>query len=64
MIPSENYLCIEPWRGYPALMDFDGPLMEKPGITVIEPGETRRRRVGITPATCRRTALLGRKELR
>jgi galactose mutarotase-like enzyme len=46
VIPGENYLCIEPWQGYPAEMDFDGPLMEKPGIAVIEPGETRRWRVG------------------
>jgi galactose mutarotase-like enzyme len=48
MIPGENYLCIEPWRGYPALMDFDGPLMDKPGLAVIEPGETRRWRAGMT----------------
>jgi galactose mutarotase-like enzyme len=47
MIPGENYLCIEPWQGYPAEMDFGGPLMEKPGIAVIEPGETRRWRVGL-----------------
>ncbi|HET7479169.1 MAG TPA: aldose 1-epimerase family protein [Rubrobacteraceae bacterium] len=48
MIPGANYLCIEPWQGYPALMDFDGPLTEKPGIAVIEPDETRRWRVGLT----------------
>ena len=49
MIPGESYLCIEPWQGYPARMDFDAPLIEKPGIAVIEPGETRRWRLGITP---------------
>jgi galactose mutarotase-like enzyme len=48
MIPGENYLCIEPWQGYPARMDFDGPLAEKPGIAVIEPREIRRWRLGIT----------------
>jgi galactose mutarotase-like enzyme len=48
MIPGESYLCIEPWQGYPARMDFDGPLDEKPGIALIEPGETRRWRLGIT----------------
>ena len=48
MIPGANYLCIEPWQGYPAEMDFDGPLIEKPGIAVIEPGETRRWQVGLT----------------
>jgi len=48
MIPGENYLCIEPWQGYPARMDFDGPLTEKPGIAIIEPGETRCWRLGIT----------------
>jgi len=29
-------------------MDFDGPLMDKPGLAVIEPGETRRWRAGMT----------------
>ena len=48
MIPGENYLCIESWQGLPAEMDFDGPLMEKPGIAVIEPGETRRWRIDLT----------------
>ena len=42
------YVCVEPWQGYPSQIDFDGPLIEKPGIALIPPGETRSWRLGIT----------------
>jgi galactose mutarotase-like enzyme len=46
--PGAPYVCIEPWQGYPSQIDFDGPFVEKPGIVLIDPGETRRWRLGIT----------------
>jgi galactose mutarotase-like enzyme len=46
--PGAPYVCVEPWQGYPSQIDFDGPLVEKPGIALIEPGETRRWRLAIT----------------
>jgi galactose mutarotase-like enzyme len=46
--PGAPYVCIEPWQGYPSQIDFDGPFVEKPGIALIDPGETRRWRLGIT----------------
>jgi galactose mutarotase-like enzyme len=48
MLPGATYLCIEPWQGYPSQVNFAGPLVEKPGIALIEPGDTRRWRLGIT----------------
>lgn len=47
--PGAGYLCIEPWQGYPSELGFEGPLIEKPGIALIEPGGTRRWRLDITP---------------
>ena len=47
--PGAPYVCIEPWQGYPSQIDFDGPFVEKPGIAFIDPGKTRRWRLGITP---------------
>ena len=46
--PGAPYVCVEPWQGYPSQIDFDGPLVEKPGIALIEPGVTRRWRLAIT----------------
>jgi galactose mutarotase-like enzyme len=47
--PGAPYVCIEPWQGYPSQIDFDGPFVEKPGIALIDPGTSRRWRLGITP---------------
>jgi galactose mutarotase-like enzyme len=49
MVPGATYLCIEPWQGYPSRLDFEGPFVEKPGIALIPPGETRRWRLQVTP---------------
>lgn len=46
--PGAPYLCIEPWQGYPSEIGFEGPLVEKPGIVLIEPGNAHRWRLGIT----------------
>jgi galactose mutarotase-like enzyme len=34
------FLCIEPWRGFADPVDFDGEFVEKPGLMLIQPGET------------------------
>jgi galactose mutarotase-like enzyme len=49
MIPGARYICIEPWQGYPSQLDFTGPFIEKPGVAIIQPGETRSWRLGVTP---------------
>lgn len=51
MIPGTQFLCIEPWQGYPSLTDFNGPFMEKPGTAIISAGETRSWRLGLTVTT-------------
>ncbi len=39
--PGAGFLCIEPWLGAASPIDFDGPFLEKPGVALIAPGETR-----------------------
>lgn len=46
--PGAPYVCIEPWQGYPSQIDFEGPFVEKPGIALLDPGDTRHWRLGIT----------------
>ena len=36
------------WQGYPSQIDFEGPFVEKPGIALLDPGDTRHWRLGIT----------------
>ncbi len=36
------FLCIEPWHGYASPADFTGPLADKPGMVLLEPGQSRR----------------------
>ncbi len=45
--PGAPYLAIEPWQGYPSEIGFEGPLVEKPGIDLIEPGGAHRWRLGL-----------------
>ena len=35
-----DFLCIEPWHGISSPADFDGEFSEKPGVSLIAPGET------------------------
>jgi len=53
MVPGAPFLCIEPWQGYPSQFDFEGTFIDKPGIALIAPGDTRqwRLRVTVQPAT-------------
>ena len=39
--PGAPFLCIEPWSGHASPVGFDGDLAEKPGMTVLTPGESR-----------------------
>ncbi|PTQ13616.1 aldose epimerase [Sphingomonas oleivorans] len=51
MKPGANYLCIEPWQGHSDPIGFDGDFRDKPGIVLIDPGETRRfiMRIALAP---------------
>lgn len=39
--PGAGYVCIEPWQGYADPVGFDGELKDKPGIVMVQPGESR-----------------------
>lgn len=40
--PGAGFICIEPWQGYASPVDFEGELADKPGIVLVDPGNTRR----------------------
>lgn len=37
-----DFVCIEPWHGMTSESGFDGDFMDKPGLLLIQPGQTRR----------------------
>ena len=39
--PGAAFVCIEPWHGMADPVGFTGELRDKPGIMLLEPGETR-----------------------
>lgn len=39
--PGARFTAIEPWQGLPSPVGFDGELIDKPGIAVLQPGESR-----------------------
>ena len=39
--PGAPFTAIEPWQGLPSPVGFTGDLIDKPGIAVLQPGETR-----------------------
>ncbi len=47
MKPGARFLCIEPWLGFASPLEFDGPFIEKPGVLLIPPGESRRASMSI-----------------
>jgi len=47
MKPGADFLCIEPWHGVTSENDFDGEFIDKPGLLLIPPGETRKLRHGV-----------------
>ena len=46
--PGAPFLCIEPWSGYASPVGFDGELAEKPGMTLLAAGESRRFAMTVT----------------
>lgn len=46
--PGAPFLCIEPWSGYASPVGFDGDLAEKPGMTMVAPGDARRFAMAVT----------------
>lgn len=44
-----DFVCIEPWAGSPAPVDFEGELVDHPGVQVLEPGERATHVVRLTP---------------
>lgn len=46
--PGAHYLCIEPWAGMADPAGFTGDISDKPGIMMLDPGDTRRFRLDVT----------------
>ncbi|MCR0981879.1 aldose 1-epimerase family protein [Roseomonas populi] len=40
--PGASFLCLEPWCGTAAPLGWDGEFMNRPGATVLAPGQSRR----------------------
>ena len=38
---SGDFVCLEPWSGYPATADFDGDIVDLPEAEVLAVGESR-----------------------
>ncbi len=38
--PGAGFICIEPWQGHADPEGFEGELAGKPGIVLVQPGET------------------------
>jgi galactose mutarotase-like enzyme len=45
--PGAGFVCIEPWHGFASPEDFDGELKDKPGITLVPPGTTKRFEIAV-----------------
>lgn len=43
-----DFVCLEPWTGYPAPQGFDGDITTLPGIELLAPGESRSYRYSVT----------------
>ncbi|MCW2274335.1 aldose 1-epimerase family protein [Rhodoblastus acidophilus] len=46
--PGAPFLCLEPWQGFAAPLDFDGAFAQRPGVLTLAPGEQRRFVMDIT----------------
>ena len=47
--PGASLLCIEPWHGYASPVGWDGPFQDKPGVMLVQPGETRTMEWSVRP---------------
>lgn len=43
-----RYICIEPWQGHADPEGFAGDFREKPGVVLLDPGQTRSFRMDVT----------------
>ena len=46
--PGAGYICIEPWQGHADPEGFEGELAAKPGVVLVQPGESRAFRIAVT----------------
>ncbi|MDE1916916.1 MAG: aldose 1-epimerase family protein [Sphingomonadales bacterium] len=46
-VPGAHYLCIEPWAGHADPLGFDGDFTRKPGIHMLEPGQSHSFRMDV-----------------
>ena len=46
--PGAPFLCVEPWSGYASPLGFDGDAAAKPGMTLLQPGESRTFAMSVT----------------
>lgn len=47
-VPGAHYICIEPWQGHADPEHFTGDFREKPGIVLLESGQTRSFRMDVS----------------
>ena len=45
--PGAGFVCIEPWHGFASPEDFNGELKDKPGMTLVPPGTTKRFEISV-----------------
>ena len=45
--PGAPFICIEPWQGHAAPVDFAGEFREKPGVVSVPPGRAKRYEMSI-----------------
>lgn len=50
-VPGAPYLCIEPWAGHADPVGYDGDFVDKPGVTILPPGESCAYRMDLTLLT-------------
>jgi galactose mutarotase-like enzyme len=50
-VPGAPYLCIEPWAGHADPVGYDGDFVDKPGVTILPPGESCAYRMDLTLMT-------------
>jgi galactose mutarotase-like enzyme len=39
--PGAQFVCIEPWHGYASPADFEGDMLEKPGVVLMQPTSSK-----------------------
>lgn len=47
-VPGARYICIEPWAGHADPEGFDGDFRDKPGVVLLEPGQSRSFRMDVS----------------